>query len=140
MTKEEVIILVEAIVIVILIALVVFILVRNNNKINSKNKADNVKVIGGVRYTENKNEVTQDGDVSVTHQVGDLVLERGEEYLVAKKGYVIPGKYTVLSINDSVSAFNLRIDGYVREYHHQDDVVLAEGTTVSAVSHSVILR
>lgn len=140
MTKEQIIILVESIAIAILIIVIIVMAVRHYQKINGSNKADNVKVIKGVRYTENKNEVDQNGDVSVTHRVGDIVLERGKEYKVHKNGSVMPGKYTILSNNDSTEVFNIRIDGFVREYHHQDDVVLADGSTVSAVSHSVILR
>lgn len=138
MTKEQIIILVVSIVCVIL--LIALIAVVNHYKAKNKGKADNVKVIKGVRYTTNHVETNEQGDVVVTHSVGDVILERGETYTVAKGGKIIPGKYTVLSDKEGVSAFNLRIDDFVREYKHASDLVLSEGEKICAVSHSVILR
>lgn len=113
-------------------------------KLSKKNKdaakADNVKIVDGVRYTTDKQEFAPDGGVAVTHRKGDVLLERGAIYKVKKDGKIIPGKYTVLSGSEGTKAFNLRVGGIVREYRHASDVVLAEGEEISAVSHPVILR
>lgn len=103
-------------------------------------KADNVEIIGGVRFTTNKRERAADGGVAVTHREGDVMLERGVTYTARAGGKLIPGKYTVLSNSEGTDAFNLRVGGFVREYKHASDLVLAEGEEICAVSHSVILR
>lgn len=103
-------------------------------------KADNVKIVDGVRYTTDKQEFAPDGGIAVTHREGDVMLERGVTYKVRKDGKIIPGKYTVLSGSEGTKAFNLRVGGLVREYRHASDIVLAEGEEISAVSHPVILR
>lgn len=103
-------------------------------------KADNVDVVDGVRYTTDKLETTADGGVAVTHRQGDVVLDRGVTYTVRKDGRIIPGKYTVLSNSEGTDAFNIRVGGFVREFRHASDIVLAEGEEICAVSHPVILR
>lgn len=55
-------------------------------------------------------------------------------------GKIIPGKYTVLTGSENTDKFNLRIGGIVREYSHAEDIVLADGEEICAVSHAVILR
>jgi hypothetical protein len=138
MSAEHIIIIAEGIVIIgLIVALVV---VCGKYAPRGRAKADNVKIIRGARYTENKNETTADGDVNVTHRVGDAVLERGVAYVARKGGAVIPGKYTVLSAAEGVDKFNIRVGGLVREYKHASDIVLAEGEEVCAVSHTVIFR
>lgn len=103
-------------------------------------KADNVKIVDGVRYTTDKRETTADGGVAVTHREGDVILERGVTYTVRVGGRIIPGKYTVLSNSEGTDAFNIRVGGFVREFGHASDIVLAEGEEICAVSHPVILR
>ena len=125
---------------VVIIALIIALIavVKKNKK--SANKADNVVVKDGVRYTKTADETDEDGDVAVTHRTGDVVLARGRTYTAKKDGKVLPGKYTVLSADESADAFNLRVGNVVREYKHASDIVLAEGEKITAVSHTVILR
>lgn len=103
-------------------------------------KSDNVKIVDGVRYTTTKAETAADGGVAVTHRQGDVILDRGVTYTVRKDGRIIPGKYTVLSGSEGAEAFNLRVGGFVREFKHASDIVLAEDEEICAVSHPVILR
>ena len=60
--------------------------------------------------------------------------------IVGKKNYVKPGKWTVLSTADDVEKFNIRVGAYVKEYAHNQKIVLAEGEEVTAISCNVILR
>ena len=112
--------------------------------LNSKNKklskVEDVKVVNGVRITKDNTVVTIDGNVKVTLNVGDVLLERGKEYVCQKGSDVIPGKYTLLSTDENTKSFNMRIGGIVREYQHFSSVVLTEGDKICAVSHAVILR
>lgn len=108
--------------------------------INSDNKADDVKIVDGVRYTNSSKEMEGEGDIAITHNVGDIILKMGKEYTVETLGTIIPGKYTILSTSDSDEKFNIRIGEFVREYSHRDNIVLAEGQKICAVSHDVILR
>lgn len=118
-----------------IVTLIVF-----NKKAKKHNKVDDVKVVNGVRITKDNTVVTVDGNVKVTLNVGDVLLERGKEYVCEKNSDVIPGKYTLLSTDENTKTFNMRIGGIVREYQHFSSVVLTEGDKISAVSHSVILR
>ncbi len=102
--------------------------------------ADDVRIVDGVRYTKYGKEENADGSPVVSHLENDIVLERGRTYTVGKDKKIIPGKYAVLSASEKQAAFNLRIDGLVREVRHGDDIVLGEGDTICAVSHPVILR
>lgn len=102
-------------------------------------EVDKVKVVDGVRYTKD-DVVERNGEMNVTHKIGDVTLVRGEEYTVKKNGTVMPGKYTVLSSDGGAEVFNMRIGGFVREVAHNTPIVLAEGDTVCAVSHTVVLR
>ena len=105
-----------------------------------KSSADDVRIVDGVRYTKYGTEEAADGSPVVSHLESDIVLKRGVTYKVGKDLKIIPGKYAVLSASEKQSAFNIRIGGLVREVRHGDDIVLGEGDTICAVSHSVILR
>ena len=105
-----------------------------------KSSADDVRIVDGVRYTKYGTEEAADGSPVVSHLESDIVLKRGVTYKVGKDLKIIPGKYAVLSASEKQSAFNIRIGGLVREVRHGDDIVLGEGDTTCAVSHSVILR
>jgi len=123
-----------------LIAVVVMIIVILKNSINHDKKVDGVKIINGVRYTKDSEVIDEQNDVNVTHKIGDVILERGKEYVCKKNGKLIPGKYTVLSADENSNKFYIRVDGLVREYKHFSSLVLAENDTICAVSHSIILR
>lgn len=105
-----------------------------------KSSADDVRIVDGVRYTKYGTEEAADGSPVVSHLESDIVLKRGVTYKVGKDLKIIPGKYAVLSASEKQSAFNIRIGGLVREVRHGDDIVLGEGDTICAVSHSIILR
>lgn len=125
-------------VVIVGLAVALIIAIKKNGQPGSK--ADNVRIIDGVRYTTDKLEYGEDGQPAVTHRKGDILLERGKTYTVRLGGKIIPGKYTVLTGSENTDKFNLRIGGIVREYSHAEDIVLADGEEICAVSHAVILR
>ena len=98
-----------------------------------ENTAGEVKVVDGVRYSESS-DIT-----AVTHNEGDFILKKGEAVAAKKGGELMPGKYTVLSAGGE-RRFNLRFGGVVREFAHGDEIVLADGDEITAVSQNVILR
>lgn len=108
-------------------------------KLHSSEKAEDVYVKGGVRYSKDTT-VTKDGEAHVSHGKGDFLLVKGVTYLPERGEGLLPGTYTALASADSVQTFKLRLGGYVRDYKHGDTVVLAEGDPVCAVSCNVILR
>ena len=138
LSKELIVIIVESVVLAaVVIALIVLLAQKNKKKKASKYS---VYVKDGVRYTYKDDTHTADGGVAVSHKEGDIVLEKGITYVVSKDGKIIPGKYSVLAAQDATADFNLRLGDFVREYKHDTDIVLKEGETICAVSHSVILR
>ena len=82
--------------------------------------------------------ILENGNVNVTLNKGDIMLERGKEYLVGKD--LMPGKYTILSGDENVDEINIRIGGIVKAYKHDTSVVLTKGDKISAVSANVVLR
>lgn len=143
MTKEMIILTVVASVLFVALCMVSGALVLTTKVLRKMRsgeiKTGKVKVVDGVRYTKD-DVVERNGEINVTHKVGDITLLRGKEYEVVKDGEVMPGKYTVLTADEDTGVFNIRIGGFVREFTHNTPVVLAEGDTVCAVSHTVVLR
>lgn len=97
-------------------------------------KEEKIKVVDGVRYAE------EPSVKKVSHREGDYVLAVDKTVKAEKDGELLPGQYTVLSGADGVDAFNVRVDGFVRELHHGDTIVLGDGEEITAVSHTVVLR
>lgn len=137
MTAEQIVILVESIVIVALAAVLGAFLWKQRKKKKADKHAVYVK--DGKRYTYT-DETERNGKVAVTHREGDIILEKGVTYTVGEKFGILPGKYTVLSAQETTDAFNIRLGDFVREYKHDSGIVLADGETICPVSHSVILR
>ena len=140
MSQQQILVLALAIAAaVLLIALVTVAVCFARYKKKGKNYADSVKVIDGVRYSRDS-AVTVDGDVNISLKKGDFILEQGRTYTAVKDGALLPGTYTLLAAGDATKSFKIRAGGYVRDYHHGDSLVLADGDTVCAVSCNVILR
>ena len=144
---ETAVVVLSAVCAVLFVLCVVFgvLAVRYGRKMNAllpddEEQAAEVEIEDGVRYTKYGTEEKADGSPVVSHLENDIVLDRGRTYTVGKDKKIIPGKYAVLSASEKQAAFNLRIDGLVREVRHGDDIVLGEGDTICAVSHPVILR
>lgn len=113
-------------------------------KKNRKNK--DVEVIKGVRYTTDA-EITKPEDESVealdakiSYNKGDILIPAKKEMLVGKNADLKPGKYTVLTTVEDQTQINIRLGGYVRQYSHGSEIVLAEGDTITPVSVGIILR
>ena len=58
---------------------------------------------------------------------------------VGKKSPIKPGKYTVLSAYSNEETFNIRIGGFVKEYKHGQEIVLADGDEICPTSTTIIL-
>lgn len=106
----------------------------------SEREVDEVLTKKGVRYTEDQTVVDENGDMNISFGSSDVVLKQNTTEIVGKKNYVKPGKWTVLSTADEAEKFNIRIGAYVKEYSHNQKIVLAEGEEVTAISCNVILR
>ena len=130
----------------IILFLVIVVSCFINFRLNKMLKASRNRVVegvrekDGVRYTEGQEIYDNDGEARVSLSQKDVILKVGETYTVSKQGPIKPGKYTLLTTNDDNTAFNIRRSSLVREYHHGDSIVLAEGDSITAVSHTVILR
>ena len=118
----------------------IVLLIVMNRKPKNRDSVDDVKIVNGVRMTKDNKVLDANGDVKVSLNKGDILLERGKEYTCQRNGTIMPGKYTVLSTDENTKTFNIRLGGLVREYEHFSSIVLLDGDKISAVSHSVILR
>ena len=123
---------VASVAVILLIAVIV--LARQNKLL----KFGGVKIRKGVRYSTDER-IEKDNEANITYNQKDIILEVNKDYVVGE-GKMLPGTYTVLASNEENTKFNLRIGGVVREYTHGQKIVLSKGETITAVSHSVILR
>lgn len=122
-------------VVLLVLSVVFFALSRSRkNKPADEAKEEKIKVVDGVRYAE------EPSVKKVSHREGDYVLTVGKTAKAEKDGELLPGQYTVLSGADGVQSFNVRVGGFVREFHHGDTIVLGDGEEITAVSHTVVLR
>ena len=122
---------------VLLAIIVVSIAVKKNKK---KAKA-NVVETKTTRYTYDTDTLDAEGHTKISLTKGDWVLAPGNTYKVGVgDGMIKPGKYIILTSNDTTDKFNIRVDGYVREYEHNQEIILADNSEVTAVSHTIILR
>ncbi|MBR4002912.1 MAG: hypothetical protein IKI95_02435 [Clostridia bacterium] len=106
----------------------------------SEREVDQVNIKKGVRYTEDQTVVDEDGNMNISFGQSDVVLQQNITEVVGPKNKVKPGKYTLLSSKDEDEKFNLRVGAYVKEYKHNQKIVLAEGQEITAVNCTVILR
>ena len=106
----------------------------------SEREVDQVNIKKGVRYTEDQTILDEEGKMNISFGQSDVVLQQNTTEIVGPKNKVKPGKYTVLSSKDEDETFNLRIGTYVKEYKHNQRIILAEGQEITAVNCTVILR
>lgn len=140
MTWSEIALICVSIVLVMLIIAIIAIdVIRRKDKHDGK-RTDELEVIDGVRYTKDDVVVDESGKASVTLKKGDIMLERGKEYLVGENGDLLAGKYTVLTADENRESVNIRIGGLVRDYKHFSSIVLTDGDKISPVSNNVVLR
>ena len=140
MTWSEIaLICVSVVLVMLIIAIIAINVIRRKDKHDGK-RTDELEVIDGVRYTKDDVVVDESGKASVTLKKGDIMLERGKEYLVGENGDLLAGKYTVLTADENRESVNIRIGGLVRDYKHFSSIVLTEGDKISPVSNNVVLR
>lgn len=119
---------------------------KKRAKVLKQKQKDNLDVVDDVRYTMEDNPVAPESNmatdtmVNATYQQKDIILNQNTPVTVSKDGEVKPGKYILLSTDENQDSFNVRIGIYVKEYKHNQEVVLAEGDTICAVSSNIILR
>ncbi|MBQ9790283.1 MAG: hypothetical protein IJW24_01660 [Clostridia bacterium] len=129
--------------IVLIASIVTIVTVVKEKKAKNKNKqkeVNTVEEIGGVRYTPDANIVDDNGEMQVSYVKEDIVLQPRKMVAVGKKSPIKPGKYTVLAAYSNEDTFNIRIGGFVKEYKHGQEVVLAEGDEICPTSTTIILR
>ena len=105
-----------------------------------KREVDDILTKKGVRYTVDQTVVDENGNMNVSFGSGDVVLKQGQTEVVGVKNKVKPGKYTLLSTKDEDDSFNIRVGAYVKEYKHNQKIVLADGEEITCVNGNVILR
>lgn len=124
--------------VIVLIALIIVTTMLRRK--DGDKKTGKIEVIDGVRYTKDEKVEDEQGNAKVTLNKGDIMLERGKEYLVGENGDLLAGKYTVLTADENRESVNIRIGGLVRDYKHFSSVILTEGDKICAVSSNAILR
>ena len=137
--SEIALICVSIVLVMLIIAIIAINVIRRKDKHDGK-RTDELEVIDGVRYTKDDVVVDESGKASVTLKKGDIMLERGKEYLVGENGDLLAGKYTVLTADENRESVNIRIGGLVRDYKHFSSIILTDGDKISPVSNNVVLR
>lgn len=122
-----------SVVVLIMLIVIICLAVKNKNL-----KFGGIKIKNGVRYTKDEL-IEKNNEINITYNEKDIVLEVGKDYTVGT-GKLLPGTYTILASNDNSFKVNIRVSGMVREYGHGEKIILAKGDTITAVSHTVVLR
>ena len=92
---------------VLVIALIVVaVLLRRHRRKGEGERAEEVKIIDGVRYTKNDVIATPAGQANITLRPGDFLLEQGKSVTAEQGGRFLPGKYTVLATGEQTQVFN----------------------------------
>ncbi len=130
------------IVCVLLILVLIFINHKYSKTIRGmkEREVDDVSTKHGVRYTIDQTVVDEDGNTNISLSQKDVVLIPNDTQIVGIKNKVKPGKYTLLATNPNEESFNIRIGSYVKEYSHNQSIVLGESQEITAINCSVILR
>ena len=132
-----------AVLIIVIFSIVTIKNIVKNKKAKAEEKTrmvDDVNVEKGVRYTVDQTIVDKEGEVNISYDKKDILLQPRKVAIVGKKNEVKPGKYTVLSAYANEETFNIRIGLYVKEYTHGQEIVLAEGEEICPTSTTIILR
>ncbi len=129
---------VSAVLLIVVVAWIISTVIGKRKK--DGDVVDGVYVKKDTRYTKNDEVTDKQGNVRISLNEGDIVLDRDQTYLVAKGSGLLPGKYTVLVSDENTKEVKIRVAGIVRTYSHNSSIVLAEGDEVCAVSTTVILR
>ena len=106
----------------------------------SKREVDDILTKKGVRYTADQTVVDENGKMNVSFGSNDIILKQNSTEVVGIKNKVKPGKYTLLSTKDEDETFNIRVGAYVKEYKHNQKIILADGEEITSVNGNVILR
>lgn len=69
-----------------------------------------------------------------------FVLPRNLVYNVTKDAEIHPGKWQIVSGMSGIDEFNVRHNGYVRNFKSGDFISFAEGDTISAVSTNIVVK
>lgn len=120
-----------------IIVIVAAIIVNRRDKIKARRKQAGIVEEKDVRYSSSGETVKLDETPNAAFVKGDIIAGRNVTLTAGKDIKV--GKYTVLT-SDGSHAFNIRLNGFVREMKHEDTVILGEGDTFCPVSHTVVLR
>jgi len=116
-------------VVLLILLIVIFVVVKKKKK--------TIKVKDGVRYTtENK----ENEKAKVVFNVGDVLLKQGVLYASSKEGPLLPGKYTVKSADSNQKNFNIRLNGIVKLFEDNSEIVLAENDQVEPLNGNVIFK
>jgi len=130
-----------AVVVALIIFLIVFFIVKKVKK-NKKKKITQAEETKDGKYSL-EDDLTPhglDGDANASFTKEDIIVSKGQTIVAGKNKDIVIGKYTVLTTIDGVEAFNVRINGFVREITHNSTIILGEGDSICPVSHSIILR
>ncbi len=123
------------------IIIILIVAISSARKKKSRQKLTQVEETKHERYSLDAAPVNKyDDSANATYTKGDIIVAKGQTVVAGKNGNIKAGKYTVLTSIEGVEAFNVRINGFVREIQHNSTVVLGEGDSFCPVSHSVVLR
>ena len=141
--------------IILLIALIVLNICKarnkhlQNKKIKQEEKqqqqhekalSTEVKIKNDVRYTEGDAIKKENGEINITYNKQDIILNLNKTYIVGSKNKILPGKYTLLSVAQDKSTFSLRVNGISSTFSHGCDMVFNNGDVVCPTSQNIILR
>ena len=126
-----------------LVLLIVFLIRKAGKKKAVKKQEQITQAIhdqDGSRYSveDDTKAYESDGTANASFTKEDIIVGKGTTLVAGKD--IATGKYMVLTTVDGIDAFNVRLNGFVREIKHNSTIILGDGDNICPVSHSIILR
>ncbi len=125
-----------------LVWLIVFLVKKANKKKAVKKQEQITQAIhteeGRYSLEDDVKAYESDGTANASFTKEDIIVGKGTTLVAGKD--IATGKYMVLTTVDGVDAFNVRLNGFVREIKHNSTIILGDGDNICPVSHSIILR
>jgi|AntRauTorcE11897_2_1112592.scaffolds.fasta_scaffold00016_110 hypothetical protein len=118
----------------VLFYLTMFLLLKRHN---DKNKIDT-----NINKSKDKPEkvvVTKTKEKPIVNNSNEILLKRNFKYVVGDNNKIKPGKYILITTVNEITEFNIKRNGYVKNYANDSTVILSEGDDLTATNISVIL-
>lgn len=70
----------------------------------------------------------------------DKLLKKDVTYIIGSKGGIVPGKYIIVTADESNPSFDIKLGNYYKLYDTGNTIILKNGEEVTPVTCDILLR